>query len=205
MNPPIPTTRRQFLKQSAAGAGFLILPSGVVTGKDSPNNKLNIALIGTAGRARAHFETAKKENVVALCDVNEEHIASAAGQFPGAKHYTDWRKCLEQKDLDAIICSTTDHTHAHIASWAMKRGLHVYCEKPLANTVGEARTTRAAYLEHNGKLATQIGTQLHAGNNFKRVRELIREGAIGELQEVAAWGNRKIPRPGYFAAEEPAL
>lgn len=201
MNSPILSSRRQFLKQSATGAGFLILPSGIMSGKNSPNSKLNIALIGTAGRARAHFKTAKKENVVALCDVDENHIGSAAKQFPGAKHYVDWRKCLEHKGLDAIICSTTDHTHAHIVTWAMKRGLHVYCEKPLANTVGEARTVRAAYLESDGKLATQIGTQLHAGNNFKRVRELIREGVIGELQEVSAWGNRQIPRPGYFAAK----
>ena len=198
MNSPIATSRRQFLKRSAAGAGFLILPSGFISGKDSPSNKLNLALIGTAGRAEAHFRTAKKENVVALCDVDEKHLAKAAKYFPGAKHYTDWRKCLEQKDLDGIICSTTDHTHAHIATWAMKRGLHVYCEKPLANTVGEARIARAAYLESDGKLATQIGTQLHAGNNFKRVKELIREGAIGDLLEVAAWGNRRIPRPGYF-------
>ncbi|MEP4078113.1 Gfo/Idh/MocA family oxidoreductase [Haloferula sp.] len=201
MNSSTPSSRRRFLKQTAAGAGFLILPSGVVTGKDSPANRLNIALIGTAGRAKAHFGTAEKENVVALCDVDEKNLASAAKKFPGAKHYVDWRKCLEQADLDAIICSTTDHTHAHIATWALKRGLHVYCEKPLANTVGEARIARAAYLEHDGKLATQIGTQLHAGNNFKRVRELIREGAIGELQEVSAWGNRRIPRDGYFPGQ----
>ena len=198
---PISSSRRQFLKQSAAGAGFLILPSGIVSGKNSPNNRLNIALIGTAGRAEAHFKTAKKENVVALCDVDKNHIARAAKQFPGAKHYVDWRKCLEQKDIDAIICSTTDHTHAHIAIWAMKRGLHVYCEKPLANSVGEARAVRDAFLETNGKLATQVGTQLHANNNFKRVRELIRDGAIGQLEEVSAWGNRQIPRPGYFPAK----
>jgi len=133
MTSPISSSRRQFLKQSAAGAGFLILPSGIISGKNSPNNRLNIAMIGTAGRAEAHFKMAKKENVVALCDVDENHIANAAKPFPGAKHYLDWRKCLEQKDIDAIICSTTDHTHAHIAIWAMKRGLHVYCEKPLAN------------------------------------------------------------------------
>ncbi|MGB6223003.1 Gfo/Idh/MocA family protein [Haloferula sp.] len=201
MNPSRLTSRRRFLKQSAAGVGMLILPSGIVSGKNSPNNKLNLALIGTAGRAAAHFKTAKNENVVALCDVDEKHLASAAGQFAGAKHYVDWRKCLEQKNLDGIICSTTDHTHAHIATWAMKRGLHVYCEKPLANTVEEARMAREAYLEQKGKLATQIGTQLHAGNNFKMVKELIRAGAIGELKEVAAWGNRKIPRSGYLAAQ----
>lgn len=202
MTKPIQTnSRRKFLKQSAAGAGLLILPSGIVSGKNSPNNKLNLALIGTWGRAKAHFRHAAKENVVALCDIDTDHIASAAQQFSGAKHYTDWRKCLEQKDLDGIICATTDHTHAHIATWAMKRGLHVYCEKPLANTVEEAQVARAAYLESQGKIATQIGTQRHAGNNFRAVKELIKSGEIGELQEVAAWGNRKLPRPGYLPAK----
>ena len=90
--------------------------------------------------------------------------------------YNDWRKCLEQKDINAIICSTPDHTHAHIATWAMNRDLHVYCEKPLANTVEEARVTRAKYLEKKGK----IGTQRHARANFEAVRKLIRDGAIGE-------------------------
>ena len=138
---------------------------------------------------------------MALCDVDTNHIALAAKEFPGAKHYTDWRKCLEQKDLDAIVCATTDHTHAHIATWAMQRGLHVYCEKPLANCVEEARVARATYHENKGKIATQIGTQRHAGNNFKKVRELIREGAVGELQKVDAWGSRQIRRPGYLPAE----
>ncbi len=190
--------RRQFLKSSVGAAGMLILPSGIISGKNSPNNKLNIALIGTAGRARAHFGAVSSENVVALCDIDDNHIAGAAKKFPGAKHYNDWRKCLEQKDLDAIVCATTDHTHAFIAAWAMKRGLHVYCEKPLANSVEEARIVRKIYLENKGKIATQVGTQRHAGNNFKRVRELIRQGAIGELREVSAWGNRKLRKPGYL-------
>ncbi|MBK1828040.1 Gfo/Idh/MocA family protein [Haloferula rosea] len=194
-------SRRTFLKQSAAGAGLLILPSGVVSGKNSPGNKLNIALIGTGGRATRHFEAVSGENVVALCDVDENHMAKAAKQFAGAKHYVDWRRCLEQKDLDAIVCSTTDHTHAHVANWAMARGIHVYCEKPLANTVGEARAVRSTYLGNEANLATQVGTQLHANNNFAKVRELIREGAIGELKGVSAWGNRQLPKPGYFQAK----
>ncbi len=193
--------RRRFLKQSAAGAGMLLLPSGIVSGKNSPNHKLNIALIGAGGRATAHFGAVAGENVVALCDVDENHLAAAAKRFAGAKQYVDWRKCLEQKDLDAIVCATTDHTHAHIANWAMQRGLHVYCEKPLANSVEEARVVRATYLANKGKLATQVGTQRHAGNNFKEVRQLIRDGAVGELKEVAAWGDRKLPRPGYLPAQ----
>ncbi len=194
--------RRQFLKSAAvAGAGFMILPSGVLSGANAPSNKLNVAMIGTWGRAEAHFSAISSENVVALCDVNEDHLAFGAKQFPQAKQYVDWRKCLDQKDIDAVICCTTDHTHAFIANWAMNRGLHVYCEKPLANSVQEARLVRATYLKNKEKLATQCGTQRHAIENFNRVRELIRDGAIGELSHVHVWGDRQIPRPGYLPAE----
>ena len=105
--------RRSFLKTAAAGAGLLILPSGTLFGAESPNNKLNIALIGAYGRAMAHYEGLAQENVVALCDVDETHLAFAAEKFPKAKHYVDWRKCLdEEKKLDAVVCCTCDHTHA---------------------------------------------------------------------------------------------
>jgi predicted dehydrogenase len=180
---------------------LLILPSGTLRGQNAPNNKLNLALIGAWGRGKAHHGVAAGENVVALCDVDEEHLALAADKFPDAEHYIDWRKCLEQKDLDAVICATTDHTHAFIATWAMNRGLHVFCEKPLGNTVEEARVVRATYLKNKDKLATQVGTQRHAIENFNRVRELVRDGAIGELKSACAWGNRQLRRPGYLPAE----
>ncbi len=194
--------RRQFLKSTAGmGAGLLILPSGTLLGASAPSNKLNVAMIGTWGRADAHFDAISSENVVALCDVNEEHIAHAAKRFPNAKHYVDWRKCLEQKDLDAVICCTTDHTHAFIANWSLNRDLHCYCEKPLGNTVEEARVVQATYQKKKNKLATQVGTQRHAKPNFERVRELVKDGAIGELTDAYAWGNRQIRRSGYPAAE----
>ncbi len=193
--------RREFLgSATVAAAGLTILPSGSRAGRNAPGNKLNIALIGAYGRAMAHYKSISRENVVALCDVNEDHIAIAAKEFSRAKHYVDWRKCLEQKDIDAVVCCTTDHTHAFVANWAMNRGMHVYCEKPLANSVEEARTVRATYLKNKGKLATQMGTQRHAGTNFNRVRELVRDGAIGELQDVYAWGNRQIRKSGYLPA-----
>ncbi len=194
--------RRQFLKSAAlTGAGALILPRIKLFGADAPGNKLNIGLIGTWGRGEAHFSSIASENVVALCDVNEEHLAHGAKKFPNAKHYTDWRQMLDQKDLNAVVCCSADHTHAFVANWAMNRGLHIYCEKPLANSVEEARVVRATYLKNKNKLATQVGTQRHAIENFNRVRELIRDGAIGELQEACAWGDRKLPRPGYLPAE----
>jgi len=193
--------RRQFLKSAiATGTGLIILPSGTLSGA-SRGNKLNIALIGVWGRAHAYTNSIKNENVVALCDVDANHLAEAAQKFPNAKHYKDWRKCLEQKDIDAVMIATPDFTHAHIANWAMNRGYHVYCEKPIANTVEEARVVRSKYLKNKRKLACQTGTQRHANPNFNRVRELIKDGAIGELSTVQAWGNRQIPRPGYLPAK----
>lgn len=196
--------RRQFLRSAAlAGAGTLILPRAKLFGAGAASNKLNVALIGTWGRGEAHFGVLRGENVVALCDVNEEHLAFGAQKLnvPNAKKYVDWRQCLDQKGLDAVVCCTTDQTHAFVANWAMNRGLHVYCEKPLANSVEEARVVRANYLKNKTKIATQCGTQRHEYENFNRVRELILDGAIGELEAVSAWGNRQIPRPGYLPAQ----
>jgi len=193
--------RRQFLGLAGtAGAGLLVLRSGAL-GAEAPSNKLNIAMIGTGGRAGAHFGVASGENIVALCDVNEQHLEKAAKRCPNAKTYVDWRKCLDQKDINAVICSTTDFTHAFVANWALNRDLHVYCEKPLGNSVEEARTVRASYLKRKDKVATQCGTQRHAMDNFNRVAELIRDGAIGELSQAHAWGNRQIRRPGYLPAQ----
>ena len=114
------TPRRQFLKSTAAvGMGLVILPSGTLSGANAPSNKLNVALIGVGGRGRAHQGPISSENVVALCDVDEKNLAKAAEKFPKARHYVDWRRCLDQKGLDAVICCTTDHTHSFIANWAM--------------------------------------------------------------------------------------
>ncbi len=194
--------RRSFLKQTAAaGAGLMVLPSGTLFGSSKPSDKLNIALIGVWGRGRAHWDTLKDENVVALCDVDDNSLAKAAVEFPDAKHYKDWRKCLDHKGLDAVVCCTADHTHAHISIWAMNRGLHIYGEKPLANSIEEARLVRETYLKNKTKLATQCGTQRHAMPNFARIEELIQDGAIGELEQAHAWGNRTHDKTGYLPAE----
>jgi len=193
--------RRQFLQTAAAaGGGLTILPSGARAGAKGPGNKLNIALIGVWGRGEAHYDSLAEENVVALCDVNEARFPKALERFPKARTYVDWRKCLEQKDLDAVVICTADHTHAFIANWALNRDLHVYCEKPLAITVEEARIVRANWMKKKGKLATQVGMQRHANPNFNRIRELVRDGAIGELSAAYAWGNRQIRRAGYLPA-----
>jgi predicted dehydrogenase len=194
--------RRQFLKSASVfSASAFLLPRFKLFGAEAPSNKLNLALIATGHRAQDHFAGAAKENVVAICDVNEQHLASAGKKFAKAKQYIDWRQCLEQKDIDAIICCTLDHTHAFVTNWAMNRGKHVYCEKPLVNSVEEARVIRQTWRKTRNKLATQVGTQRHALANFARVREMIRDGAIGKLEEVSAFGNRQVPRPGYLPSE----
>lgn len=193
--------RRTFLKQSAAiGAGLTVLKSGILKAGNSPNEKLNIAVIGCGGRGRSNMNNVKSENIVALCDVNAKNLAAAANQFPRAKTYIDWRRCLDQKDIEAVVCSTTDHTHAFVNVWAMNRGKHVYCEKPLANSVHEARMVRDTYLKNKHKLATQMGTQIHAYDNYRRMVELIRRGAIGTVKEARVWCNRK-PKGGNYLPE----
>ncbi len=198
------TSRRQFLASTAtAGAGLMILPTGTLYGSNRPSNRLNIALLGAYGRAEAHYEWLVEENVVAICDVNELNLAPAVEKFPRAKIYRDWRKCLDHPGLDAVLCCTPDHHHAFIASWAMHRDLHCYIEKPLAITVNEARHVRQLYTTKKDKLATQVGMQNHANPNFVRLRQMIHGGAIGALKEVAVWGNRQIPKPGYLPPVEP--
>ena len=190
--------RRSFLSQSSlTGAGLTLLPSGIMAGKTSPNGKLNIALIGAGGRGESHYGWLKDENVVALCDVNEAHFKKALEEFPGAKTYIDWRKCLDHKGLDAVVICTPDHHHALISNRALNRDLHVYCEKPVAIGIEEARVLRANWLTKKGKLATQVGTQMHAQENYARIKEMVRDGAIGEINSATAWGNRKLRLPAY--------
>ena len=190
--------RRDLLKSAA---GLTILRSGSLRGQTAPSNKLNIALIGVWGRGTAHYNTLLKENVVALCDVNDNRTKEALQIFPKAKTYWDWRRVMDQKDVEAVVICTADHQHAFIANWAMNRGMHVFCEKPMGITVDEVRTLRANYIKNKVKLATQHGTQRHAYPNFERLRELMLDGAIGELKTIHGWDSRQLPRPGYPPGE----
>jgi len=192
--------RRELLKVGAAGAGLVVLRSGMLMGADAPSNKLNIAAIGVGGRGGGDVNGCQSENFVALCDVNEKNLEKQAKRFPKAKTYVDWRRCLEQKDIDAVICATTDHTHAFINTWALNRGKHVYSEKPLANSVEEAHVVREAYLKQKDKVATQMGTQIHASDNYRRVVELVRGGAIGTPKEARVWCSR-APTGGDYLPE----
>lgn len=188
------TNRRGFLKSSAlAGAGYWMATSSLAAPTRSLQEKLNIGVIGVHSRGAANAEAVASENIVALCDVDERYLGKAAEKYPRAQTYIDWRRMLDQPDLDAVIVSTTEHTHAPASLQAMQRGKHVYCEKPLAHTVEEARRMRE--VSKQMQVATQMGTQIHATENYRRVVELIRSGAIGPVREVHCWVEQGIEGP----------
>ncbi len=182
-------SRRQFLGQSAA-AGFWI--AGVQRGygqEKSPNAKLNIAMIGTGGRGGSNLDSVKGETIVALCDVNAKNLESAAKKHPNAKKYADFRKVFDDaKDFDAVVVSTAEHTHAFATLPALQLGKHVYCEKPLTHGVWEARLIQEA--AKKAKVATQMGTQMHASENYRRIVELVQSGVAGPIREVHVWVER---------------
>lgn len=188
------TNRRQFLKRSAlAGAGLWAAGACAIAQNRSPNEKLNIGIIGVHSRGAANMAAVASENIAALCDVNDDFLAEAAKKHPQAKTYVDWRKLLDQKDIDAVIVSTTEHTHALASVMAMKRGKHVFCEKPLAHSVYEARVMRET--SKQTKVATQMGTQIHASDTYRRVVELVQSGAIGPVREAHVWVEQGIEGP----------
>jgi predicted dehydrogenase len=179
--------RREFLGASAA-AGFWIAGRQVGFGQEkSPNAKVNVGHIGVAGmRGADHLGQMAGQNQIALCDVDEKNLAQGAVKLSKAAKYADWREMLEkEKSLDCIVISTPDHIHAAAGVMAMKLGKHVYTEKPMAHTVWEVRTMTEVAAER--KLQTQMGTQIHAGDNYRRVVELVQGGAIGKISEVHVW------------------
>lgn len=192
MNPtasePNRFSRRKFLGQSAlVTASALQFP--YITRSQSPNSKLKIGYIGVGGRGGSNLRQTEAEDVVALCDVNANNLSRAASQHPQAKTYRDFREFYANADgIDAVVVSTTEHTHAFATLPALKMGKHVYCEKPLTRDVHEARIITEAAAK--AKVATQMGTQIHAGENYRRVVELIQSGAIGNVTEVHVWVNR---------------
>jgi predicted dehydrogenase len=180
------TSRRQFLRTAAGVTAGLAFPAPALRlAPGSPNEKLNLGVVGVGNRGADNLAAVETENIVALCDVDERYLARAAEKFPKADRYHDFRKMLDRKDLDAVVVSTADHTHAIITAWALRSGRHVYCEKPLTHTVYEAR--RVTEIATEEKRVTQLGTQIHAGSNYRRVVELIQSKAIGPVQEVHVW------------------
>ncbi len=183
------TSRREILRNvTYAGIGIWAFRNRPAWPQaSSPNERLNIAGIGVGGRGLDNIRACQSENIVALCDVDEKRAGPAFEQFPQARRFRDFRVMFDQmaKEIDAVVVSTPDHTHAIPAAMAMRLGKHCYCEKPLTHSVYECRylTELAAKM----KVATQLGTQIHAGDNYRRVVELVQSGAIGEIREVHVW------------------
>lgn len=181
-------TRRAFLRNVTwGGAGLVILSNSRLVRGTQANERLNIAGIGVGGRGAEDVNGVGGENIVALCDVDHQHAAKTFEQFPNAKRYKDFRKMLDeiQDKIDAVVIGTPDHIHAPAAVLAMKLGKHCYCEKPLTHSVYEARLM--AQVAREKKLVTQMGTQIHAGGNYRRVVELVQSGTIGKIRDVHVW------------------
>ena len=191
--------RRQFTKTATLAAASVLGAPAVLRGQNL-NDKLNVAVVATGGRGGASLgAAAASENIVALCDVNEANLNAAASRFPNARKFVDFRKMFDRpQEFDAVTVATCEHTHAMPTMLALKHKKHVYCEKPLTHDVWEARQIRLAAAEAN--VATQMGIQIHAGENYRQVVELIQTGAIGPVKEVHVW----VSRAWGWQAEEAA-
>ena len=186
-------SRRDFMGTAATIAAFTIVPRHVLGGPGfkPPSEKLNIAAIGAGGMGASNTRACSNENIVALCDVDDERAKETFNKFPNARKWKDFRKMLdEQKDIDAVIVATPDHTHTVAAMAAMQRGKHVYVQKPLTRMVWEARMLTEAARKY--KVATQMGNQGHSGDGVRLICEWLWDGAIGPVREVHAWTNRPI-------------
>jgi predicted dehydrogenase len=190
-------TRRTFLHHAAAAAGtvgaFTILPGRVFAGqrKLAPSDKLNLGAIGVGGMGANNLSRCETENIVALCDVDTMLAAKTFAKYPDARTYGNYREMFDkEKDLDAVIIATPDHTHAVIAMAAMKRGIHVYVQKPLAHAVWEARLMTETARKY--KVMTQMGNQGHSGEGLRLLTEWVNAGVLGQVKEVHAWTNRPV-------------
>ena len=189
---PDSNDRRDFLKLSALAGTWLLLPgcSSTTARRYSANEKLNVGVIGVGGKGSSDTVGVAGENLVALCDVDDQRAAGTYKRFPAVPKYHDYRVMLERENLDAVVISTPDHSHAPAAVMAMELGLHVYCQKPLTHTVEEARVLRE--LAARQGVATAMGNQGGAMDGFRTGVEVIRSGAIGTVREVHVWTNRPI-------------
>lgn len=184
-------SRRTFLKTAGVGT-VATLSAGVWTSTTPAQSRaaiqqLNIACVGTANRAAADVNGVKSESIVALCDIDKNYLDRAVEQFPSARTYADYREMIEQEadKIDAVVVGAADHHHAPASIRAIRKGKHVYCEKPLTHTVEESRILAEAAKEHG--VTTQLGTQIHAENNYRRVVEIVQSSALGDITDVHVW------------------
>jgi predicted dehydrogenase len=190
--PPLRWNRRTFLKTATLAGGAVVFGVPTLLRGQNLNSKLNIAAIGAGGKGASDTDHCATENIVALCDVDSAHCAGQVKKYPGAKFYRDFRKMFDEmgKGIDAVTVSTPDHFHAIAESAAMRLGKHVYGQKPLAQTVYEARYLRD--LAHETGVVTQMGNQGSAADGLRRAVECVHAGIIGPVREVYVWTNRPI-------------
>jgi predicted dehydrogenase len=196
--------RRRFLQTGALAAAGYWTGAAAADRKPSANERLHVGVVGVAGQGAYDLGEVAKTGaaIVALCDVDERRTGDARRAHPKATFYTDFRKLIGHKGLDAVVVATPDHTHAVATLAALKANLHVYCEKPLTHTVAEARLV--AETAKKQKRVTQMGTQIHAGDNYRRVVELIQAGAIGAVREAHVWVG-KVWSGGKRPTEKPTV
>ena len=200
--PKLPISRRRVLRGAAALASSAAAAPFVRT--RPLRERLKLAAVGVANRGASNVAGVLSEDVAVMCDVDEGMLARGVGQVVGAGQpspttYSDWRELLEkERDLAGIVVSTPDHLHAPIARAALRRKIAVYCEKPLTRTVAEAQELQD--LAKRSGVATQMGTQIHATDNYRRVVEALRAGAIGDVHTVhvvcrKSWSNGRFSDP----------
>lgn len=205
--PIVLPSRRRFLGAMGAGVGAMGVFSFPQPARaQSPNERVRVAAIGTTNRAGANIREAQKAGaeIVAVVDVDQTFLDQAKATYKDARGYRDFRVMLEKEapNIDAVIVATPDHTHAPAAAMAMRMKKHCYCEKPLTHTVKEARTLAELAKENN--LVTQMGTQIHARDNYRRVVELVQAGAIGAIEEVHVWVPVDYSGGKFTPGEKPA-
>jgi predicted dehydrogenase len=193
-------TRRRFLQQTVAFAASATALQAAA--KKAPSERLNLGVIGVNGRGAENLAGVASENIVALCDVDESRAGRARETYPHARFYQDYRRLLDQKDIEAVVISVPDHMHAFVAIPAMRAGKHVYCEKPLAHSVSEVRLMMDTAARH--KVITQMGTQIHAGENYRRAVEIVRSGILGPVRRVQVWCEKR-PNPVRLAKTPPPV
>lgn len=199
------SNRRTFVKRTLVGGlGLLTLKNSRFARSYQANEKLNIALIGVGGRGSWFVGCIPRlgQNVVAMCDVNERKASLSFEEIPTAKKYFDFRRMLQEMDkqIDAVVIATPDHTHAVACAMAMRMGKHVYCEKPLTHNLREARALREIAAAQ--KVATQMGNQGTSSEPFRRAVELVQAGVLGEVREVHAWNTGGGPGERPYPSEE---
>ena len=184
--------RRNFLKTATLASGAVVFGVPTLLRGQNLNSKLNIAAIGAGGKGTSDIDCCASENIVALCDVDAANCAGQVKKHPEAKYYRDFRKMFDEmgKGIDAVMVSTPDHFHAVAASRAMRLGKHVYVQKPLAQTIYEARYLRNLAKETG--VVTQMGNQGSAADGLRRGVECIQAGIIGQVREVHIWTNRPV-------------